>query len=71
MKHHTFLLSHPWEHTCPAAATTKLNRWCPDTLSLSFPKTLQLGTVCAGHPAWAKLDPVFPAWSTGGGGKPL
>ena len=29
-KDHTLLLSLPWEHTCPAAATAKHSGWCTD-----------------------------------------
>ena len=69
-KHHTLLLSLPWEHTRPAAATAKRSGQCPDTWSLSPPKTLQLGAVGAAPPVWAKWDRVLLAWSAGGGGKP-
>ena len=55
-KHQRLLLSLPWEHTCPAAATAKHSGWCPDTWSLSFLKTLQLGTAGAAPPTWAKWD---------------
>lgn len=42
-RHHTLLLSLPWEHTCPAGATAKQSGWHRDTWSLSLPKTPQLG----------------------------
>ena len=64
-KHHMLLLSLPWEHTHPAAATAKCSGWCPDTWSLSLPKTLQLGAAGAAPPAWAKWDRVLLAWSAG------
>lgn len=68
-KHHTLLLLLPWEHTHPAGATAKQSGQCPDTWSLSLPKTLKLGAADAAPPAWAKWDRVLLAGSTGGGGK--
>ena len=66
------MLSCPWEHTCPEAATAKHSEWHPDAWSLSLPKTLQLGAIVAARPVWAKWDGVLPARSAGGGGgKPL
>ena len=53
-KHHTLLLSLPWEHTSLAAANAKCSGWSPDTWSLSFPKTLQLGAAGVALPVWAK-----------------
>ena len=69
-KHRTWLLFLPWEYTYLAAATAKRSGWCPDTWSLSLPKTLQLGATGAAPPAWAKWDRVFFAWSAGSRGKP-
>ena len=69
-KHQTLLLSLPWEHTCLETATAKHPGRRPDTWSLSFPKTLQLGAAGAAPPAWAKWDRVLLAWSAVGGGKP-
>jgi len=71
IKHHVLLLSLPWEHTCPAATTAKHSGQRPDTWSLSFPKTLQLGTAGTAPPIWAKWDSVLLEWSTGGRVKPL
>ena len=68
-KHHTMLLSLSWEHTYSTAATGKSSGQCPDTWSLSLPKTLQLGTAGTAPPAWAKWDRVLLAWSVRGGGK--
>ena len=68
-KHHMLLLSLPWEHTHPAAATAKCSGWPPGTWSLSLPKTLQLGATGATPPAWAKWDRVFLVWSAGGRSK--
>ena len=68
-KHHTLLLSLPWEHTHPAAATTNRSAWWPDTWSLSLPKTLQLGAAGTAPPVWAKWDRVLLVWSAGGRGK--
>ena len=55
-KHHTMLLSLPWEHTCPVVA---------------LPKTLQLGAAGAAPSMWAKWDRGLLTWSARGGGKPL
>ena len=60
-KHHPLLLSLPWEHTHPAAATAKLS---------SSSQDLQQGTACTAPSEWAKRDGVLLAWSTGGTGKP-
>ena len=60
-KHHTLLLSLPWERTHPAAATAKCSGQCPDTWSLSLPKTLQLGAAGAAPPVGAKQDEVLLA----------
>ena len=61
-KHHTLLLSPPWEHTHPAAVMAKHSGQHPDALSLSLPKTLQLGAASAAPPAWAKQDSVLLEW---------
>ena len=58
-KHHTLLLSLPWERTHPAAATAKCSGQCPDTWSLSLPKTQQLGAAGTALPVWAKWDRCF------------
>ena len=68
-KHHTLLLSFPWGHICPAAATAKHSAQHPDTWSLSLPKTLQL---VAAPPAWAKgTGCLLHSLQVGVGGKPL
>ena len=58
-KQHMVLLSLPWEHNHPTAATAKHSGRRPDTWSLSLPKTLQLGAAGAAPPAWAKWDRVL------------
>ena len=70
-KHDTLLPSPPWKHNRPAAATAKCSGQCPDTWSLSLPKTLQLGEAGTASHAWAKRDRVLLAWSAGGRGKLL
>ena len=65
-KHHTLLLSLQLEQTRPATATAKYSVQCPDTLSLSLSKTLQLGAAVTLPPAWAKWDRVLLVWSAGG-----
>ena len=64
-KHKLLLLSHPWEHTHPAAATSKHSGQFPPSLS----RILQLGTACAAPPVWAKWEWMLLAWSTGGRSK--
>ena len=70
-KHHTLLLSLPWEDTRPAAATVKSSGQHPDTWSVSHLKILQLGAANAALPLWAKWDRGFPAWPAGSRGKLL
>ena len=62
------LLSLPWEHTRPADATAKRSGQCPDTWSLSLPKTLQLEAAGTAPPMQTKWDRVL-AWSACGKGK--
>ena len=69
-KHHMSLLSLPWEHTRPAAATAKRSGRHQDTWSLSLPKTVQLGAAGAAPPVWAKWDRVLLVWFAGSGGNP-
>ena len=69
MEYHLWLLSLPWEHTCPAAATAKCSGQCPDTRSLSLPRNLHLRAAGAAPPMGAKQDEVLLAWSTEGEGK--
>lgn len=69
-KHHMLLLSLPWEHSLPAAATAKRSGWWPETWSLSLPKTLQLGATGAAPSMWFKWDRVLLVWSAGCSGKP-
>ena len=75
-EHHPLLLSLPWEHTCPTAATAKCSGQIPDACSLSLPRTLQLGSACAAPPVWAKWDGsmvplLLLVWSIGAGSKLL
>ena len=67
--HHTLLLSLPWEHTHPAAATAKHSGWRLDSWSLSLPKTLKLGAADVAPLVWAKWDRMLLVWFVGGGGK--
>ena len=70
-KHHPLLLTLPWEHICPAAATAKHSGKHPDTWSMSFPKPLQLGAAGEALSVCAKWDRLLLLWSEGGGRKLL
>ena len=43
---------------------------CPDTWSLSLPKTIQLGAAGTAPPSWAKRYRVLLSWPAGSRGKP-
>ena len=65
-KHHLLVLLHTWEHTGPIAATVECSGQYLHARSMSLPRILQLGEVCAALPVWAKWNGVLHVWSTCG-----